>query len=84
MFEFQFELCNEDYYAFCKHHTYHTAVNKQGLRRSRYMIPLAYFAAAIVFGVIWQSAWTSVFCVAFGLLWLVFHDMLIDWRIKEK
>ena len=84
MFEFQFELNREDYYAYNQYHTHHAPASKRMMRRSRLILPLYCLAAAVYFAVAYSAlVWCVVF-LALGLLWLFCHDALTDWRIKRN
>ena len=83
MFTFQFTLSNEDYYQYSKHHTYNSATGKRMIRSGRYTFPLIFFAVGLIYGILLYKTLYSVLFAAFALLWLIFFDMIIDFRLKR-
>ena len=85
MFQFNFSLSWEDYYAFGKHCSRHDPATKQARLRSRIAYPiLCLVIAALCPFVSPGSAIMSAAFIALALLWLLTYDARADRRIKKS
>ena len=85
MFEFHFEVSREDFFEYNKHHAYHTPKRKRSMLRQRIMYPLLYIGLGGYYAVnASRLTLFSVIMVTIALLWFLFFDRLIDWKIKRR
>ena len=85
MFEFHFEISGEDFFEYQKHHAYHTPKRKRSMLRQRIMYPLIYTGLGVYYTVnASRLTLLTVIMVTIALLWFLFFDRLVDWRIKRR